>query len=56
MATINSLAAEFKCQPHEVAAFGDLGNFPQWQELDADVEAAIREAWALNPDPKPDDD
>jgi hypothetical protein len=45
MTTIADLAHEFNAQPHEIAAFGDLGNMPQDAELDADTEAAIREAW-----------
>jgi hypothetical protein len=48
--TIASLAAEFDAQPYEVAAFGDLGDFPQDVELDADTENAIREAWGTASD------
>ena len=51
MATINSLAAEFNAQPHEVAAFGDLGDLAHDAELNADTETMIREAWAAAPEP-----
>lgn len=50
MASINSLAEEFGVQPHEVAAFADLGIFPQWAELDDDTIQAIREAWGTTTD------
>jgi hypothetical protein len=45
MATITSLAVEFGAQPHEVAAFANLGDHPQDAELDPDIETAIRKAW-----------
>jgi hypothetical protein len=47
--TIASLAAEFNAQPHEVAAFADLGDTDQSAPLDEDTEAMIREAWAKAP-------
>lgn len=50
MATIASIAAEFGAQPHEVAAFADLGQTPQDAELDAETEDMIREAWAMTPE------
>jgi hypothetical protein len=46
MTTIADLAREFNAQPYEVAAFADLGDVRDSFELDADTEAAIREAWA----------
>lgn len=49
MATIAGLAAELHAQPHEVAAFADLGSYPQDAELSAETEAMIREAWAMDP-------
>lgn len=49
MATVNSLAVEFSAQPHEVAAFADLGTVDHSVELDQDTESAIRAAWASVP-------
>lgn len=50
MTTIASLANELGCQPYELAAFADLGNMPQDQEIDREKEAMIREAWAQAPE------
>lgn len=51
MATIASLAQEFiNAQPYEVAAFADLGVFPQDEELPQETEIMIREAWAAAPE------
>lgn len=50
--TIASLAAEFSVQPHELAAFADLGAAPQDEPLPLDEEAMIREAWAAAPAPQ----
>lgn len=49
--TLATLAAEFNAQPHEVAAFADLGQTAQDEPLDGDTEAMIREAWAAAPAP-----
>lgn len=49
MDTVNSLATELGAQPHEVAAFGDLGQIGYDTPLDeADVKA-IRESWGPAP-------
>jgi hypothetical protein len=49
MTSIKDLAVEFKCQPHEVAAFADLVN-PYDQPLDPDTVAMVRDAWANAPE------
>lgn len=49
MATIATLAQEFKTEPYVVAAFADLGTMSQQVELDAETEEMIREAWAMAP-------
>lgn len=47
MTTIADLAREFGAQPHEIAAFADLGrDYSDTAELTPDTEAMIREAWA----------
>lgn len=48
-ATIASLAADLNAQPHEVAAFANLGQTAQDAPLDAETETMIREAWAAAP-------
>lgn len=47
MSSIRELAHEFNAQPHEVAAFADLGwPYDETEPLDAEDEAFIRDAWA----------
>lgn len=54
MTTIAELAREFGCEPHEVAAFADLGRVPDDTELGSATEAMIRETWIPAP-PNTDD-
>lgn len=44
--TLAELARELDAQPYKVAAFGDLGNVRDTDELDTEDAHAIREAWA----------
>lgn len=47
MTTIAALASEFNAQPHELAAFLDLGtSYSETAELDKATEAEYREMWA----------
>jgi hypothetical protein len=43
--TLAELARELGAQPHEVAAFGDLGNVKDTDLIDTEDAHAIREAW-----------
>jgi hypothetical protein len=53
MDTIASLAAQYGMQPHELAAFADLGQTPQQDvALDDDVVLMIHEALACAPAPQ----
>ena len=54
MSTIRDLAREFNAQPHEVKAFAGLDTWVDGDELPADIEAVIREAWATAPEGPPD--
>ena len=45
--TIASLAAEYGAQPHELAAFADLGTMPQDAPLDEETVSMIRENWIV---------
>lgn len=50
MTTIRDLANEFDAQPYELVAFADdlLDGLAETDEIPADAEATIREAWAAS--------
>jgi hypothetical protein len=52
MDTIASLAARYGMQPHELAAFADLGQMRQDVPLSADTVEMIHEALAAAPAPQ----
>lgn len=53
MTTIASIAAEFNCQPYEMAAYMDLGrDYNENAELSTEDEAWMREAIAAGQDDK----
>jgi hypothetical protein len=52
MDTIASLAARYGMQPHELAAFADLGQMRQDAPLSADTIEMIHEALAAAPAPQ----
>lgn len=50
MMTLADMAREFGCEAWALAVFADLPSLRDTDEIDAETEAMIREAWAIASD------